>query len=307
MRVTFSNIIDCLPRTTGASPFFLVVDDFLCSPSAMTSPAADAPSAMSWRITDSAGPMTIVDGILCPFTDQFRRLAKLVPATSVVLEIGCSFGLATEILAKAVVHPSQVTGMDISKTCVSAAAATFPNLRFVKGDALREPMSTIRVVAELQLLHPNADLVVFVDIGGNRELESLVALLPWLERELRPVSIVVKSETLHAAVMDMGDFDWDRLKKQSALAVRNRKQCHATNLVSSSSKIRWLHPNEAPWRTDEHDNPICRFHNYGKRGCLKYLDPRKEGTTCPFNHTHCHACGVEGHRAVECPKGVLLI
>ena len=130
--------------------------------------------------------MTVVDGIVCPFTDQFRRLATLVPATSVVLEIGCSFGLATEILAKAVVHPSQVTGMDISKTCVSAAAATFPNLRFVKGDALREPMSTIRVVAELQLLHPNADLVVFVDIGGNRERKLLWPCLRQLQQALTP-------------------------------------------------------------------------------------------------------------------------
>ena len=45
-------------------------------------------------------------------------------------------------------------------------------------------------------------LCVFVDIGGNRELEALVALLPWVATALPrvPRFIAVKSETLHAAV-----------------------------------------------------------------------------------------------------------
>lgn len=41
--------------------------------------------------------------------------------------------------------------------------------------------------------------VVFVDIGGNRQLDALVRLLPWVQRQLRPRLMVVKSEELAAA------------------------------------------------------------------------------------------------------------
>ena len=56
------------------------------------------------------------------------------------------------------------------------------------------------------------NLVVFVDIGGNRELEALVALLPWVASSLPqiPRRIVVKSETMHTA-MTAGN-DWTKLK-----------------------------------------------------------------------------------------------
>jgi hypothetical protein len=41
--------------------------------------------------------------------------------------------------------------------------------------------------------------VVFADIGGNRQLESLVKLVPWVLRAMRPRLLVVKSEELAAA------------------------------------------------------------------------------------------------------------
>ena len=41
--------------------------------------------------------------------------------------------------------------------------------------------------------------VVFADIGGNRQLESLVKLVPWVLRALKPRLLVVKSEELTAA------------------------------------------------------------------------------------------------------------
>jgi hypothetical protein len=40
---------------------------------------------------------------------------------------------------------------------------------------------------------------VFADIGGNRQLESLVKLVPWVLRAMRPQLLVVKSEELTAA------------------------------------------------------------------------------------------------------------
>jgi hypothetical protein len=41
--------------------------------------------------------------------------------------------------------------------------------------------------------------VVFADIGGNRQLEALLRLLPWVLQHLKPRLLVVKSEELAAA------------------------------------------------------------------------------------------------------------
>ena len=60
-------------------------------------------------------------------------------------------------------------------------------------------------------------LCVFVDIGGNRELEALVALLPWVATALPcvPRFIAVKSETLYAAVR----------RNRERREERNRESC----------------------------------------------------------------------------------
>jgi hypothetical protein len=42
---------------------------------------------------------------------------------------------------------------------------------------------------------------------------------------------------------------------------------------------------------------ICRFHNYAEAGCLRL----KQGT-CSLNHTACHWCGKEGHKASACAE-----
>ena len=42
---------------------------------------------------------------------------------------------------------------------------------------------------------------------------------------------------------------------------------------------------------------ICEFHNYDPAGCKKGARG-----ACELDHTHCHFCGAEGHRALECPE-----
>ena len=43
---------------------------------------------------------------------------------------------------------------------------------------------------------------------------------------------------------------------------------------------------------------ICRFHNYDtSQGCIRHREKR-----CPLDHQHCHWCGEQGHRALECEK-----
>jgi len=53
------------------------------------------------------------------------------------------------------------------------------------------------------------------------------------------------------------------------------------------------HPLKMPNRaTPDKTTSICRYHNY--RSCLK-------GEVCDNNHTLCHICYDEEHRAVDCP------
>ena len=269
-------------------------------------------------------------GIVCPYTTEFRQLATHLPSTALVLEIGCSYGKCTNVIAQQLDKPEQVIGIDTSKEAITAAAAAYPDLKFVKSDALRDPMNTILVYKELferyndneNLTHDGRELYVFVDIGGNRELESLVALLPWIEKELKPVSIIVKSETLHGTVMEQcnGKFDWNLLKEEMEAAVEKRKSSGRSsggNIPTTSEeekeetkkevvavvgklKIKALHPLKAPLRKNANGVAICRFHNYDKRGCRKYIDMKCSGETCPYDHDTCHMCLEIGHIALNC-------
>ena len=257
---------------------------------------------------------TLDKGIVCPFTTEFRQLATLIPANTLVLEIGCSYGKATEILANSLEMSSQVVGIDISKETITSASKEYPHIKFVQADCLRDPMSTLRVHEELCALHTDlTDLVVFVDIGGNRELESLVVLLPWIEKQLNPTTIVVKSETLHAAVTELpsmqccGQFDWHRLHTIAMEALQKRKELQTKADGATPVQIKSLHPLKAPLRTTNDGTPICRFHNYDPRGCRKFIDATCSGETCPYDHTVCHICLQKDHIALNCTLGKPLI
>ena len=70
----------------------------------------------------------------------------------------------------------------------------------------------IQTNATISSSSPN--LVLFVDIGGTRELESLVALLPWLQKpgnlSIFPRLIVVKSEKLFEEI-DINKLEMDKI------------------------------------------------------------------------------------------------
>ena len=133
-------------------------------------------------------------------------------------------------------------------------------------------------------------LVVFADIGGNRELEALVALLPWVATALAPRLVIVKSQALHTAVVaNGGHFDWDALQASCESSTFRRQKLP--------------HPLKAPLRLSRDGTPICRFHNYRlKRGGADLVDGStcRQGDRCPFDHTQCHRCLEDGHTALLC-------
>ena len=270
----------------------------------------------NWRIVDGdiMGSSNADEsrGLVCLSTETFRNLTTMVRSSDLVLEIGCSFGRCTELLGLAVGSPTQVVGIDVSREIVKAASADYPHLVFRRGDVLKDPRGTIDITNELIARNPTRrELCVFVDVGGNRELETLVILLPWVASVLPlvPRLIVVKSETLHAAVVERGSFDWQWLKVKARAAISARREGReraskrmkrADDEAVVPEARRMPHPKNAPERKNTEGTPICRYHNYSKRGCLRYLDPNKLGSECPFDHETCHWCGTSGHTALCC-------
>lgn len=215
-------------------------------------------AARTWHLSPPFVPCAEttlpMHGICCFDTTTFRLLAKQClreGGTDVALEIGSSYGVCTQQLSDALGCPSRVVGVDTSKDLVEAASARYPTLRFERADALATPHAVVDIVKDLlgrratanrgqqhtditgntasetpPKTPPAADLVVFVDIGGNRELEALVVLLPWVASALpvAPRLIVVKSEALfRAGEASGGALDWPRLQRDAAAAVAKRR------------------------------------------------------------------------------------
>ncbi|GBF93004.1 hypothetical protein Rsub_05615 [Raphidocelis subcapitata] len=131
--------------------------------------------------------------VVCASTDSYRRLARSqVTKADAVLEIGCSTGECTRLLAQ---HAGRVVGLDNSRQLVAEARArqSAPGVAFECADALQSPERVAALGA--------GATAVFVDIGGNRDLSSLLKLLPWVQSRLRPALLVVKSEALAAAAL----------------------------------------------------------------------------------------------------------
>lgn len=280
--------------------------------------------------TNSSGKKVAV---VCATTDQYRRLARSqVTAADAVVEVGCSTGGCTALLAR---HAGRVVGVDNSQQLVREARARNPLVRFEHCDALAAP-------DELKALAESCG-VAFVDIGGNRQLESLVLLLPWVLRELSPRLLVVKSEALAASAAaelerQQGDGGGDRggaaaaqEEEQQQLQQQQQRQqpgsladpvawwsrllqqtsARNANAVAAAANddlqlvenplyyktkakgFKGVHPMKFPNRVaPSMERPVCRPHNYAT--CHA---PAGE---CAFDHEHCHQCLQPGHVARAC-------
>ena len=80
-------------------------------------------------------------------------------------------------------------------------------------------------------------LVIMVDIGGNRELESLGALLPWLQKSgilcIQPRLFIVKSQTLYNEMksINLDSNGWPQLQTKCANIVIKRGSENSKHMV----------------------------------------------------------------------------
>ncbi|GJM06897.1 MAG: hypothetical protein DHS20C10_06310 [marine bacterium B5-7] len=139
---------------------------------------------MSWeplyRHIKTAARMHVVSSSV-----HYRRLAKMLPTKNdTVLEVGCSSGLATKVLAKSA---KQVTALDNSfdfiQRCQETSGDT-PNVSFMHIDG--------RDLESVTTQCPNPD-IIFFDIGGNAMLGNVCSVLRLYLKYFSPRIYVVRS------------------------------------------------------------------------------------------------------------------
>ena len=138
--------------------------------------------------------------LLCGETDSFRALARsMILPTDVVMEIGCSYGGATALLAS---RAKSVIAVDVSDDALSRAAKEcirHSNVRFERIDVVKDPARLLDDAVA------SGVSIVFVDINGNRAGDIVTTLLAALQQRLHPALTVIKNRELYLAATAASD------------------------------------------------------------------------------------------------------
>jgi hypothetical protein len=259
-------------------------------------------------------------------TATFRALccSSLHP-TDKVVEIGCSYGKATGLIAYALKDPTRVLGLDTSKEAVEAATAKYPQIRFARCDVMANPHIAYDLVQDL--LKPKEqrvdekerndckdgkidsgeadDLVIFVDIGGNRELDAITNILPWIAAHLprAPRLIVAKSQSLYSNVVSSSSsqsqaYDRAHVSRGGVSSAATKGEYFAEN-CHMGAMFQW----EELLRKKSVSAPANSSSPIAATGKRKHGEAYATAeNTCPLDHQHCHCCAERGHVARECSR-----
>jgi len=118
--------------------------------------------------------------------------------------LGCSYGKCTELILKQtgnrVIAIDNSTECTQSTACLCGDAVQCGRLWVKNTDILSNPAQCLNIGRGLAD-HGGDGMVIFMDIGGNRECSSVLSVLVLLLKELNPTLIVVKCRELHAVVL----------------------------------------------------------------------------------------------------------
>ena len=285
--------------------------------------ALNAPKNIFVLVTDDTSAYRLLAASQIP-PDHSSRLA--------VLEIGSSTGGTSEVLWQQIQkHPNsgRWLGFDTSAQMVTTVNdklyATFPHLKESKaGQDQTSPWAMCHQIDPL--MDPDAAsvlardhlgceslpvvVIVFIDIGGNRDEGSVLRMVDWVLRTFQNDSfgpaetknfqlhkIIIKSEEIHATFSNY-------VSSPPSMATCNGGGwLHSRLRVALRSSFP-KHPLQAAKRFVPNSSQcgigdskiICRYYNYHKSGCAK-----KNDNMCPYDHNHCHMCLGLGHIAQDCP------
>lgn len=222
-------------------------------------------------------------------THHYRHLcASQIQCHEHVLEIGCSTGQASSIILKST---SNWIGFDVSNDMVKQTTNYLVNKGFrvqnrvYKLDVLKDSVNAETLIRE----EFGSPFVVFIDIGGNRDITSAIRVLHWCTTTFSVRLVVMKNREMAKECIHDLEVDTDG-RIHGANEWFQRKMQHATHSWPQ-------HPLQACRVLSPVDDttPICRYHNYHQNGC-------KKANECPFDHDHCHKCRQAGHTAKTCPE-----
>mmetsp|Transcript_12044 Transcript_12044/g.14030 ORF Transcript_12044/g.14030 Transcript_12044/m.14030 type:complete len:488 (+) Transcript_12044:226-1689(+) len=140
--------------------------------------------------------------IVCATTKDYRfQVQTLLTGNDVVLEIGCSYGKTTALIAH---RTNNVVGVDIEPHLIEECKIRNPHIPFHCRDANKiEEWHT--EVLEMSGLPSDHFSVVFIDVAGTIEISLLLPMIEKIERYIRPRCVVVKS------------LNYDKLLRQLSL------------------------------------------------------------------------------------------
>ena len=240
-------------------------------------------------VYNTSGSMNI---ILTRDTHPYRHLAaSQTQSDDHVLEIGCSTGGASSIIMRST--PNWI-GFDVSSDMVQQTYACLQKMgcmvmgRVHKHDVLVDPMGAQQLIRQCYSEGPS---VVFVDIGGNRDMNSAIRILGLMISTFTPRLVVIKNRELVDECLS------DCRVNTHGVLQRANDWFHTKHFAVSTSISSFPdHPLQARMVFSPLDGttPLCRYHNYHEHGC-------KKADECPFDHNHCHQCRLTGHVAKDCP------
>ena len=208
--------------------------------------------------------------IVTSTTKNYRYLASTqVNPNDRVLEIGCSTGQCSIKLASSLGSGGTLTCFDISKSMVKQAKERFLSYynpssslspsscktTFYVCDPIMDPLGAVRLSTtttttttttpttpnKLIPLLPN---VIFIDIGGNRELKGLSNIIDFVEKYLSPTLVVVKSQAIVHLAMDLrmkmmvpNNDNLDSTTKDGKLCSRDDHNHNVKNYVTCNASV----------------------------------------------------------------------
>jgi SAM-dependent methyltransferase len=235
-----------------------------------------------------------------------------------VLEIGCSNGECSMLLGGTVLRGNgTLIGFDISPNMISEAKCKVQSELRGEHDRIQfhvmDPFSDPK--GALTIMNKERVNVVLIDIGGNRDFESVLAMIQWVQSVCSARIIIIKSEgmisKIHNDSQKRSNDDTKRAKFENTIHITSKgvlsrgqewfdSQYSKIGSKSKGGPPTYIHPLKAPISLSPIDNetPICRYYNYHANGC------KKGSNECKFDHIHCHWCKAKGHTALECSKSM---
>jgi len=236
--------------------------------------------------------------IITAKTHHYRQLAaSQLCKDDNVLEIGCSNGECSLVIAK---YGNKLVGFDTSSEMITQAKEKINRCSF--GSIEKNKMCTFHVIDPFIDPKKAAQLVqganvIFIDIGGNRDISSVLRMIEWSRNLFDPNLIVVKSEEMVANIENatqlrnrntnesgndefMGEISNKKAKKfpfvsiDTSGVIDNCENWYADALEKEYSvedkkssvsfnvgPPKYSHPLKAPLALDG-STTICRYFNY---------------------------------------------